>query len=92
MPSSRFLERSARVLEARVVSRRHRGRRWRLRLQAAAGGLVLATAAFLALKGLAIAAGASLPAAEGPTRWLAGPDPVAAALGQVLQPIFAVRG
>lgn len=92
MASTRFLDRSARVLWTRVVAKRQAERRGLTRLKAMAGGLVLAVAAFFALKGAAIAAGAGLPAGEGVALWLAGPDPVASALGSLLQPVFAARG
>lgn len=92
MASTRFLDRSARVLWTRVVAKRQAERRGLARLTAMAGGLVLAVVAFFALKGAAIAAGAGLPAGEGVALWLAGPDPVASALGSLLQPVFAGRG
>jgi len=92
MPSTRFLQRAAEVLESRVEERRRNSHPLRQRLLALGGGLLLAGAAFFLLKGAAIAAGAALPGAEGAALWLAGPDPVAAALGSVLQPLFALRG
>lgn len=92
MPSTRFLQRAADVLEARVTEHQRRQHPLRQRLLALGGGLLLTCAAFFLLKGAAIAAGAALPGTEGAALWLAGPDPVAAALGSALQPLFALRG
>ncbi len=91
MASTRFLDRSARVLWARVMDKRREERRWLTRLTAMVGGLALAVCAFFALKGAALAAGASLPGAEGWALWLAGSDPVTAALGEILRPVFDGR-
>lgn len=92
MASTRFLDRSARVLWSRVVAKQRAERRGLMRLKAMAGGLVLAVAAFFVLKGAAIAAGAALPAGGGAALWLAGPDPIASALGSLFQPVFVARG
>jgi hypothetical protein len=92
MASNRFLDRSARVLWTRVVAKRQAERRGLARLRAMGGGLMLAVAVFFALKGAAIAAGAAMPGTEGAALWLAGPDPLASAVGQILQPVFAGRG
>lgn len=92
MASTRFLDRSARVLWARVVEKRADARPWLQRSKAIAGGLVLATTTFFVLKGAAMATGAGLPGAEGMALWLAGPDPVSSAFGATLQPIFGARG
>jgi hypothetical protein len=91
MASSRFLDRSARVLWARVIDKRRAQRPWLTRLIAAVGGLALACTSFFVLKAAALATGAPLPGVEGAALWLAGPDPLTAAFGQILQPVFAGR-
>lgn len=91
MPSARFLDRSARILWARVVSQRREERRWLKRLTGIMGGLALAALSYFALKGAALAAGAALPGGEGLALWLAGADPLTSALGAALQPVFAGR-
>ena len=91
MASTRFLDRSAQVLWARVVSKRRQERRWLMRLTGMVGGLMLAALSYVALKGAALAAGVVLPGGEGLALWLAGADPVASALGDMLQPVFAGR-
>jgi hypothetical protein len=92
MASTRFLDRSARVLWARVVAKRAESRPWLQRAKSITGGLVLAVMTFFVLKGAAMATGAGLPGAEGVALWLAGPDPVTTAVSATLQPIFAGRG
>lgn len=92
MASTRFLDRSARVLWARVQEVRRAERRGLRRLRDMAGALGLAVAAFFVLKGVAIAAGAGLPGGSGAALWLSGPDPVASTLGVALEPVFAGRG
>ena len=85
MASTRFLDRSARVLWTRVVAKQQAERRGLMRLKAMTGGLILATAAFFALKGAAIAAGGGLPAGGGGGPGVfRGPPPGA--------PVFAGRG
>lgn len=92
MASSRFLDRSARVMWERVLAKRAESRPWLQRSTAIVGGLVLATGTFFVLKGAAMATGAGLPGGEGLAFWLAGPDPVASAFSATFQPIFAARG
>jgi hypothetical protein len=92
MASSRFLDRSARVMWEQVLAKRAEARPWLQRTTAIFGGLVLAVTTFFVLKGAAMATGAGLPGGEGLAFWLAGPDPVTTAFGATLQPIFAVRG
>lgn len=91
MASSRFLDRSARVLWSRVIDKRRTERPWLTRLTGAVGGVVLAGVSFFVLKAAALTTGAPLPGAEGVALWLAGPDPVTAAFGQVLLPVFGGR-
>lgn len=91
MASTRFLDRSARVLWSRVVMKRTRERRGLHRATAALGGLSAAVIVFFVLKGAALAAGVSLPQGAGLAFWLAGADPVASAFGATLQPLFAGR-
>jgi hypothetical protein len=91
MASSRFIDRSARVLWSRVIERRRAERRWLARLSGMVTGLALAGAAFFALKGAAMASGTALPMVEGWALWLAGPDPLSVAVGQILQPVFGGR-
>jgi hypothetical protein len=92
MASTRFLDRSARVLWARVLAKRAASRPGLQRAKALAGGLILAATAFFVLKGAAMAAGVGLSGAEGVALWLAGPDPVTTAFSATLQPIFGARG
>ena len=91
MASSRFLDRSARVLWSRVIDKRRADRPWLTRLTAAVGGLALACTSFFVLKAAALATGVPLPGAEGAALWLAGPDPLTAAFGQALLPVFGGR-
>jgi len=92
MASSRFIDRSARVMWTRIVAQRRAERRWLTQISAMAGGLVLAVVSFFALKGAALAAGATLPVAEGWMLWLVGADPLSTAVGNLLQPVFTARG
>ena len=92
MASTRFLDRSARVLWARVHEVQRRERRTLRRLGAMAAGVGLAAGAYLVLKGVALAAGVSLPGGSGMALWIAGADPVAAAFGATFEPLFAGRG
>lgn len=92
MASSRFLERSLRVVGARVAEKRRSERKRGQRSLAMLGGLVLAGAMFFVLKAAAMASGLGLPEGEGIALWLAGPDPVSATMSALLQPIFAGRG
>lgn len=88
MASIRFLDRSARILMDRATEAQRAERRGLRRLRGVLGGLVLAVAAFFALKGAALAAGVALPGVDGVALWLAGPDPVAQALAATLAPLF----
>jgi hypothetical protein len=92
MASSRFLERSVRVVAARVSARQQTERSGLQRTLSVIGGLVLAGAMFFLLKGAVMASGIGLPAGEGVALWLAGPDPLTSVVSTVLQPIFATRG
>jgi hypothetical protein len=92
MASSRFLDRSARVMWEQVLTKRAETRPWLQRTTAIVGGIVLAAGSFFVLKGAMMAAGTGLPGGEGLAYWLAGPDPVASAFGATFQPIFAGRG
>jgi len=92
MASTRFLDRSARILWARVLAKRAASQPGLQRSKAIAGGLILAATAFFVLKGAAMAAGVGLSGAEGLALWLAGPDPVTSAFSATLQPIFGARG
>lgn len=89
MPSARFLERSLRILSDREDQEQAKRRPWLQRGLGVGTGMLLAAGAFFALKGAALATGAVLPGAEGVALWLAGPDPVATALGAALEPLFA---
>lgn len=91
MASTRFLERSVRVMQMRTRTVRRADRRGLRRLGGVTASLALAAGAFFALKGAAIATGAPLPGGEGLGLWLAGADPVASALAAALEPVFAGR-
>ena len=91
MPSTGFLRRKLNVAEAKAEEHRKKSRSGRKRLAGIVAGLTVTVAMFFVLKGLAIAAGVSLPGEDGIAFWLSGPDPVSTALGAALQPVFTGR-